>query len=84
MLDVSEILKEFVHGELDFAGLERALGGRIAAGDTREGALNALEQITLAEDLSPAVAGLLRRAIDRHFAMDDTDPFPKIQPTRPL
>mgnify|MGYP000225823450 CR=1 FL=1 len=24
MLDVSEILKEFVHGELDFAGLERA------------------------------------------------------------
>ena len=83
MLDVSEILKEFVHGELDFAGLERALGGRIAAGDTREGALNALEQITLAEDLSPAVAGLLRRAIDRHFAMDDTDPFPKIQPTRP-
>ncbi len=83
MPDVSEILKEFVRGELDFAGLERALGGRIAAGDTRERALDALEQVTLAEDLSPAVAGLLRRAIDRHFAMDDTDPFPKIQPTRP-
>ena len=83
MPDVSEILKEFVSGELDFAGLERALGGRMATGDTREGALDALEQITLTEDLSPAVAGLLRRAIDRHFAMDDTDPFPKIQPTRP-
>ncbi len=83
MPDVSEILKEFVRGELDFAGLERALGGRIAAGDTRERALDALEQVTLAEDLSPAVAGLLRRAINRHFAMDDTDPFPKIQPTRP-
>ena len=80
MSGIKVVLEQFVVGDLDFASLERELAGGAAVGETRETALEALEQLTRRENLSSAVTGLLRRAIDRHFAMDDTDPFPRIRP----
>lgn len=81
MSGIKVVLEQFVVGDLDFANLERELAGGAAVGETRETALEALEQLTRRENLSSAVTGLLRRAIDRHFAMDDTDPFPRIRPS---
>jgi len=81
MSQVRVVMKEFVSGDLDFAGLQKNLSGEVAAGATREEALHALEALTRREKLSPAVVGLLRRSIDRHFSTDDTDPFPSIRPS---
>ncbi len=80
MSGIKAAMQEFVAGELDFAGLEMALATGAAKGESREDALDALDALTVNESLSPAVAGLLRRAIVRHFAMDDTDPFHDIRP----
>lgn len=74
-------MEEFVVGDLDFAGLQRKLSEELAGGATRDEALHALQVLTRGENLSPAVVGLLRRAIDRHFSSDDTDPFPHIRPS---
>ncbi len=75
-------MKQFVAGELDFAGLQRNLSEALAAGATREEALDALRTLAGDERVSPPVVALLRRAVDRHFSSDDTDPFPKIRPSR--
>ncbi len=81
MSRVSVVMEEFVAGDLDFAGLQGKLSEELAAGATRDEALRALQVLTRGEKLSPAVVGLLRSAVDRHFSSDDTDPFPRIRPS---
>jgi hypothetical protein len=80
MSELRVVMEAFAVGELDYASLQRKLSDDLAVTETYESALVALDTLCRSENLSPAMANLLRRSIDRHFSPDDTDPFPDLAP----
>lgn len=83
MSEMRMALEAFAAGELDYAGLQRAIAEQLAVGVSVDDAVAELHAICESDGMSQGLYNVLRRAITRVGDGDDTDAFPegKTRPT---